>query len=154
MHLRLAEDEFATLVDMVSLAAEIASLNQKPGTEENLAAFADLEDKILARAKSQGLEDIIEIDAETKKHRVTATYQLNSYIQECIDEMRDEIFWDELAFRLAERDIIQQLGESSYLDLPEEQKVDLIAPKQKQYWEGFSKNGLNQIHQIAPLGQG
>jgi hypothetical protein len=68
--------------------------------------------------------------------------------------MRNEVFWDELAFRLAERDIMRNLGEQSYLDLAEEKKIELIAPKQKRYWEGFSKNGLNQIHQIAPHGQG
>ena len=139
---------------MVSLAAEVASLNQKPGTEEHLAAFADLEDRILERAKTEGYDDIIEIDAETKKHRVTAEYQSTSYIQDCIDEMRNEIFWDELSFRLAERDLIHKLGESSYLSLPEEKKIEILAPRQKQYWEGFSKNGLKQIHQIAPHNQG
>lgn len=154
MHLRLSEDEFATLIDMVSLAAEIASLNQKPGTEDHLAAFAELEDKILERAGSQGYGDIIEIDPDTQKHRVTAEYQAGSYIQDCIDEMRNEIFWDELAFRLAERDIIRHLGENPYLELDEEKRIALIAPKQKLYWEGFSKNGLNQVHQIAPHGQG
>lgn len=154
MHLRLSEDEFATLIDMVSLAAEIASLNQKPGTEDKLSAFADLEDKILERAKNQGHGDIIEIDPETKKHRVTASYQSQSYIQECIDEMRNEIFWDELAFRLAERDIMRRLGESSYLSLGEKEKIELIAPKQKDYWEGFVKKGLNHIHLVAPYGEG
>jgi len=51
MHLRLSEDELATLIDMVSLAAEISSLNQKPGTEELLASFEALEDKVLEKAK-------------------------------------------------------------------------------------------------------
>jgi len=46
MHLRLSVDELATLIDMVSLAAEVSSLNQKPGTEEHLASFESLEDKI------------------------------------------------------------------------------------------------------------
>lgn len=150
MHLRLTEDDFATLIDMVSLAGEVASLNQKPGTEDHLAAFASLEDKILEKAKSQGYGDIIEIDEETNKHRVTANYQSESYIQDCIDEMRNEIFWDEFSYRMAERDVIRKIGETPYLELPEEKKIELIAPLQKNYWEGFSKNGLNQIHKISP----
>ena len=154
MHLRLSENEFTTLIDMVSLAAEVSSLNQKPGTEDHLAAFAELEDRILERAKSEGYSDIIEIDQETKKHRVTAEYQSASYIQDCIDEMRNEIFWDELSFRLAERDLIGKIGEESYLNLSEEKKIETLAPHQKQYWESFSKNGLKQIHQIAPHNQG
>jgi len=111
MHLRLSVDELATLIDMVSLAAEVSSLNQKPGTEEHLASFESLEDKILEKAKTQGFDNIIEIDPERDKHRITTDYQSNSYIQDCIDEMRNEIFWDELSFRLAERDIIKRLGE-------------------------------------------
>ena len=154
MHLRLTEDDFATLIDMVSLAGEVASINQKPGSEDQQAAFADLEDRILERAKSQGYGDIIEIDAETGKHRVTASYQEESYVQDCIDEMRNEIFWDELSYRLAERDVVRKLGENSYLSLPEEKKIELISPIQKNHWENFVKDGLNHIHKIAPHGLG
>ncbi len=35
MHLRFTEEELATLVEMISLAAEVASLNRKPGAENS-----------------------------------------------------------------------------------------------------------------------
>lgn len=154
MHLRLSEDELATLIDMVSLAAEISSLNQKPGSEEQAAAFESLEDKILERARSQGFSDIIEIDPERDKHRVTSAYQDSSYVQECIDEMRNEIFWDELSFRLAERDLIKSIGEDEYLSLTDEKRAEILTPKQKIYWERFASEGLNHVHLVAPLGSG
>lgn len=154
MHLRLSVDELATLIDMVSLAAEVSSLNQKPGTEEHLASFESLEDKILEKAKTQGFDNIIEIDPERDKHRITTDYQSNSYIQDCIDEMRNEIFWDELSFRLAERDIIKRLGEPSYLQLSEEKQVELIEPLQRSYWAQFSRRGLNDIHLVSPREEG
>ena len=150
MHVRFSDDEFATLIDMVSLAAEVASLNQKPESEPNLDRFAHLEDKILGKAKAQGYGDIIEIDNETEKHRVTANYQSGSYIQECIDEMRNEIFWDELSFRLAEKDVIRLLGESNYLALSEEERIAQVTPGQKAYWAEFSQEGLKQVHRINP----
>lgn len=154
MHLRLSEDELATLIDMVSLAAEISSLNQKPGSEDQAGAFESLEDKILERAQSNGFGDIIEIDPERNKHRVTQDYQTTSYIQDCIDEMRNEIFWDELSFRLAERDLIKRIGEEEYLNLSDEKRTEILTPKQKTYWEHFATAGLNHIHLVAPLGQG
>lgn len=154
MHLRLSVDELATLIDMVSLAAEVSSLNQKPGTEEHLASFESLEDKILEKAKTQGFDNIIEIDPERDKHRITTDYQSNSYIQDCIDEMRNEIFWDELSFRLAERDIIKRLGEPGYLQLSEEKQVELIEPLQRSYWAQFSRRGLNDIHLVSPREEG
>ncbi|MFC0018605.1 hypothetical protein [Roseibacillus persicicus] len=154
MHLRLSDDEFQTLIDMVSLAGEVASLNQKPGSEDHLASFASLEDKILERAQAQGYADIIEVDPDTNNHRVTAEYQAQSYIQECIDEMRNEIFWEELSFRLAEREVIRAKGQDAYLSLSDEERMHVIAPRQQRFWEGFSKNGLDQVHLIAPPGQG
>ena len=154
MHLRLSEDELATLIDMVSLAAEISSLNQKPGTEEHLAGFEALEDKILEKAKHQGFDKIIEIDPERDKHRITTDYQNGSYIQDCIDEMRNEIFWDELSFRLGERDIIKRIGEARYLKLPEEERAKLIEPLQRAYWVQFSRKGIQDIHLISSRDEG
>ena len=42
MHLRFTEDELDTLVEMVSLAAEVASWNERPGSEEGVAAYEAL----------------------------------------------------------------------------------------------------------------
>ena len=154
MHLRLSEDEFATLIDMVSLGAEIASLNQKPGSEDHLASFESLEDKILERGKAQGFGDIIEIEEESGKHRITNEYQQNSYIQDCIDEMRNEVFWEELSFRLAERDILKTQGASAFLKLSEEERIEAVTPLQKSYWTHFSTQGINHIHLVAPREEG
>jgi hypothetical protein len=154
MNLRLSADEFATLIDMVSLAAEASSLNRKPGSEDQLADFERLEDKILARAKEQGFHDIIEIDPDRDKHRITAEYQAGSFIQECLDEMRNEIFWDELSFRLAERDLIKRIGEEKYLNLTEDKRRETLTAEQAAYWDHFAKEGLNHIHLVAPHGQG
>jgi hypothetical protein len=154
MNLRLSADEFSTLIDMVSLAAEVSSLNRKPGSEDQLAEFEHLEDKILARAKEQGFADIIEIDPDRDKHRITSEYQSSSFIQECLEEMRNEIFWDELSFRLSERDLIKRIGEEAYLNLTDEKRQELLTADQAAYWDHFSTQGLNHIHHIAPLGQG
>ena len=154
MHLRLSEDEFATLIDMVSLAGEIASLNQKPDSQQSLASFVELEDKLLERAKHHGHGDILEVDPDSGKHRVTAQYQAQSCIQDCIDEMRNEVFWDELSYRLAERDLLKRFGKRRYLQLSDVERATAINPLQKAYWEGFSHNGLDQVHQIAPHDQG
>ena len=50
MHLRLSDQELATLVEMVSLAANVASWNQKESANEKITAFEELESKILEKA--------------------------------------------------------------------------------------------------------
>ena len=49
MHLRLSDHELATLVEMVSLAANVASWNQKETANDQVSAFETLESKILER---------------------------------------------------------------------------------------------------------
>ena len=47
MHLRFTDQELATLVEMVSLAANVASWNQKESAADQVSAFESLESKIL-----------------------------------------------------------------------------------------------------------
>jgi hypothetical protein len=72
MHLRLSDQELATLVEMVSLAANVASWNQKETANDQVSAFENLESKILEKAGHSGLGDWIEFDEETQRFRVKA----------------------------------------------------------------------------------
>ena len=65
MHLRLSDQELATLVEMVSLAANVASWNQKESATGKIAEFEDLESKILEKAGHSGLGDWVEFESPT-----------------------------------------------------------------------------------------
>ena len=110
MHLRLSDQELATLVEMVSLAANVASWNQKEGSNERVGAFEDLESKILEKAGHSGLGDWIEFDEESQRFRVKSEVEERLFYHECYDEFRNESFWDELAVRLADRDLARAIG--------------------------------------------
>ena len=43
MHLRFTEEELSVIIDMIRHAAEVGSLNRKPGAKENFAMFEELE---------------------------------------------------------------------------------------------------------------
>ena len=57
MHLRVSDDELATLVEMVSLATEMAALNPNDGGQAGYARFEEVENKVLEAAKSTGLAE-------------------------------------------------------------------------------------------------
>jgi len=63
--------------------------------------------------------------------------------------MRNEIFWDELSFRLGERDLIKRIGEAKYLELSEEKRTQLIEPIQRAYWVQFSRKGIQDVHLVS-----
>ena len=154
MHLRFTEEELATLIEMISLAAEVASLNRKPGAEASYKVYEDLENIILEKAKLKGFAEMVEFDEESQRHRVKGEYLSQSFVQEVIDEMRNEIFWEELTLRLAERDTIRRMGLPAWNKLNEEQRRQETQPIEKRYWDEFTKLGIDNLHVIASFGKG
>ena len=154
MHLRFTEEELTTLVEMVSLAAEVASLNRTPGSEGSFRAYEEFEHTLLEKARLKGLAEIIEFDEETQRHRVSTSYLTKSFVQECLDEKRNEIFWEEITLRLAARDLIRKIGLPAWNQLDEASRRARTEPIERRYWEEFTKKGIDNLHVIARFGAG
>jgi hypothetical protein len=150
MHLRFTDQELATLVEMVCLAANVSSWNQKPGADERVSAYEDLENKVLEKAKHAGLGEVIEFDEEKQQHRVTAEFQDAAFYQECYDEFRNESFWEELVIRLSDRDLVRTIGMPAWMKLSEEERRAQTQDLEKRYWEEFTKNGIDRLAVIFP----
>ena len=148
MHLRVSDDELATLVEMVSLATEMAALNPNDAGQAGYARFEEVENKVLEAAKSTGLAGIVEFDMERGKNRVTEKFQENAYFQECFNEVRNAVFWEELMVRLAERDLIREIGPAAHEALNEEERHKKTVPLEKRYWEKFQKDGTDLLFWI------
>lgn len=154
MHLRFTESELATLVEMVSLAANVASWNRKPSADAGLAAYEDLENKVLEKAKLAGQGETIEFDLEKQRHQVSLKAQESSFFQECYDEFRNESFWEELVIRLADRDLIREIGMEAWNNLSEEQKRARTQDVEKRYWAQFSTKGVEHLAVVFPSMEG
>ncbi len=154
MHLRFTEEELAVLIDMVSLAAEVGALNRRPGSEGKYARFEELESTLLEKLTHLGFAALIEFDEENQRYRIASEYLTKSYVQECLDEMRNEIFWEELTLRLAERDVIRKIGLPAWNALDEGARRAHTEPIEKSYWEEFTKRGIDTLHLIARFESG
>lgn len=154
MHLRLSQQELETLVEMVSLAANVASWNQKESAAGRVAVFEDLESKILEKAGHSGLGSWIELDEESQRYRLRREVEERMFHNECYDEFRNESFWDELAVRLADRDLIRAIGLAAWDALTEEERRARTTAWEKRYWEEFTSHGVDRIAVLAPPGEG
>ncbi|MBM3863448.1 MAG: hypothetical protein FJ385_05770 [Verrucomicrobia bacterium] len=154
MHLRLTDQELATLVEMVSLAANVASWNHREGSDKRIATFEDLESKILEKAGHSGLAEWIEFDEEKQRHRVRQEVEERLFYHECYDEFRNESFWEELTIRLADRDLARAIGVQAWEKLDEEERRARTAEWEKRYWEEFSKHGIERVAVLSPPGEG
>lgn len=154
MHLRLSDQELVTLVEMVSLAANVASWNQKESAGDKLSAYEDLESKVLEKAGHSGLGDWIEFDEERQRFRVKEEVEEQLFYHECYDEFRNESFWDELAVRLADRDLVRAIGFQAWNRLSEEERRARTTSWEKRYWDEFSKFGVERVVVVTPPGEG
>ncbi len=154
MHLRFTEQELATLVEMLSLAANVASWNQKESSDQKLAEYENFESRMLEKAAHNGLGDMIEFDEETQRFRVKKELEETLFYHECYEEFRNESFWDELTVRLADRDLVKSIGLKAWEVLSEEERRARTVSWEKRYWEEFSKNGVERLIVMTPPGEG
>ncbi len=150
MHLRFTDEELATLVEMVSLATEMANMNSEREDRSGFERFEGIENKVLEAAKSTRLAEIIEYDTERGKNRVSEKFQEASFFNKCLEELRNAVFWEELMIRLAERDLVRQVGEKEFLAMSDEVRRKKSEPLEKRYWEKFQKDGMNSLFWIDP----
>lgn len=154
MHLRFSDQELATLVEMVSLAATIASWNQKEMAEQGIATYEELESKILEKALQSGLGSWIEFSEEKQQHQLKEEIEEGLFSHECIEEFRNESFWDELAVRLADRDLIRSIGLNQWESLSEEERRSRTTAIEKRYWDEFSSRGVERLLLVSPPPEG
>ncbi|MBC7979840.1 MAG: hypothetical protein H7Y36_04695 [Armatimonadetes bacterium] len=154
MHLRFTEQELATLVEMLSLAANVASWNQKESADIKLAEYESFESRMLEKAAHNGLGDLVEFDEETQRFRVKKELEEKLFYHECYEEFRNESFWDELTVRLADRDLVKSVGLQAWEEMSEEKRREKTVAWEKRYWEEFSKNGIERVIVMTPPGEG
>lgn len=154
MHIRFTEQELATLVEMLSLAANVASWNQKESADAKLSEYEEFESKMMEKAAHNGLGAIIEFDQESQRFRVKKDVEEKLFYHECYEEFRNESFWDEMTVRLADRDLAKSIGMEAWEAMTEEQRRAKTVSSEKRYWEEFSKNGMERVIVMTPPGEG
>ncbi|MCU0782283.1 MAG: hypothetical protein MUF04_14455 [Akkermansiaceae bacterium] len=154
MHLRFSDQEFATLVEMVSLASLVASWNQRETADGGISAYEDLEHKILERAGHAGMGGWIEFDEERQRLRLRQEVEERLFCHECYDEFRNENFWEELVIRLADRDLVRMIGPEAWEQLTEDERRARTEAWEKRYWEEFSQHGIDRVVVMTPPGEG
>jgi len=154
MHLRLSDQELATLIEMVSLAADVAVWNRKEGSQSGVSRYEDLEAKLLEKASQAGLGELLEFDNEHQRHRFRQDLEQPLFFQECYDEFRNESFWDELAIRLADRDLARAVGTQRWEAMSEEERRAATRDIEKRYWDEFTRRGIDRVMLVNPPDEG
>ena len=101
----------------------------------------ELENYLLENAEELGLKDMIDIFQEKK---VVDEKYLNKAIGD-LQEYEEYTFWDNLARKLADRDLLRNVGEKKMSSMDNIKYINSEAPIEDEYHNEFEKHGLDRI---------
>lgn len=153
MQIELTTDEYRQLVDVLYLAEWLLTAH-KVGDDPRIQSYHQLVQKLYAYTQEVGLSHLIEYAVEFDQYFPTRDLEAGTTIHKFIDEYDDETFWDELTRRLAERDLVLQLGGVDKVQkLSTEDRVRKLGQFEEYYAAEFARNGLTNLRLNMPASQ-
>lgn len=144
MKIDLTPAEFRRLIHLVYIATWILDAH-KAGEDPDTAPYRQLEQKLFAIAHQHGLTDLAKYYEEFGRYLPTGELE-ESEVHLFIDEYDDDTFWEELMARLAQRDVVNDVGgREAYIDLSPEQRITLLGRREEYYADEFTQHGLARL---------
>jgi hypothetical protein len=140
MKIELTNEQLASLSKLVFLGNWLANSWRN---EEVIEEYDEVESLVLSEAAKHGLEDYVEFDEEEKK--AFPSHELEEKMTEVVDFYNDNTFWDQLIYRLADRDYVRKYGEESFEELTTDEGMAKERPLVEKLEKEFNEHGLERL---------
>lgn len=145
MKIEFTREEYRRLLDIVFMADWVINAH-KIKENSKTEKYNKLEQKIYSYAKEMGFEDLIEYAPDHEKYYSTRKFEDEGRAMAFIYEFENDTFWDELISRLADRDLIRQIGGIENLSqLSFEERIERTVPLEEKYSSEFEERGLDGV---------
>ena len=111
--------------------------------EEPEESFGDLASQVYSVASASGIKDLV--DPKPVEGTYYATAKLEEVAEPYLRDYDEETFWDELADRLAERDLLEQYGEEALNKMSAEERFKKRFGLAEHYEDEFITHGVARI---------
>lgn len=157
IRISLSRDELRRLLHLVYIGTWVLSAH-KTEADPRAAPYDALEQKLYAVAARHGFagetgnpaDDLLDYVEEFKQYFPTLDFE-EGEVHEFLDEYDDDTFWDELVYRLAERDAAREAGGfEPYAGLPWTERVERTSHFEAIYADEFYENGLDNVRIVRP----
>jgi len=140
MKITLTKEQYEILMRLVYLGNWVINGDR---TEDRLGEYDKVENEIYSQAGTFGLSDLVEFDEASSSWLASRRFEdeATGVLDECIED----IFWDELARRLAWRDVLLNYGDEAVEGMTEEAKIRLESPYIDKYRDEIDKNGVMNL---------
>jgi hypothetical protein len=146
MQITLSKGQYQNLVRLVYLGNwMINAIRSGNKGDEQIEKYNEAEQIIFSFAKETRLERWIEYDEESKEFFPTRRFDEDKEIDEYRDEYNDHTFWEELFYRLVDRDMIDTYGEETVEKMSFEEQIEKEEPFRRKYDKEFEKYGIARL---------
>ncbi|MDD8025499.1 MAG: hypothetical protein PHI34_03215 [Acidobacteriota bacterium] len=145
MDIKLTRAQYETLMRLAYLGNWVVNGFRDKDKDPDTDA---LENYIYAKARDFGLGDRIVYDEEVDAHFPTEN-QESEWLAD-LDDYKNDLFWDELMYRLADRDLVARFGEANVDAMPLEERKRMEDELADQYYKEFEKSGLDRLQLVRP----
>ncbi|MDA0661172.1 MAG: hypothetical protein O3C60_20415 [Planctomycetota bacterium] len=147
--LTLSPAEYAALVDMIQIADWVITAHEEEAHEAEdvpqSEPYRALRNKVLSHVEGTDLEDRFEYNEVLGGYAETAEYEVSGRYRELLDEFENRTFWEELVERLADRDLVDSVGEDAIDAMSVMERYEVREPYCETYAEEFKQNGLSNL---------
>ncbi len=152
MKINFTKKEYQTLVEMLLLADWVITAHEEVEQEET-RPYRELRKKVLAHHKEMGMAEAFKYSPEDDEYFETTAYEASAPHMRFIEEYDEQVFWEELANRLAEQDFVAEEMLRAEGSRSEEERTERLLELTARYEEEFSENGLDNIQVVLEAEQ-
>jgi hypothetical protein len=143
MSLELNRSELERLLELATLGDWL--INGHRPIEERAATHDASLQKLLALAEEEGLGYLVSTEEETGSLKPSEALMARLALAGHVADYDDCVFWDELAIRLAERDLRAELGAAVFDALPPHERHERVDALAQTYDHEFDMRGVDRL---------
>ncbi len=136
--------EYWNLMRVVYLADWVANSVCEGNMKED-AGIKKIRNKILLEAEEMGLENYIDYDSDADEVYGSRELEDHAETRKLIDRYNEETFWQELIYRLTERDLFKEYTKARVSKMDFIEKIEADHKYLEAWGDEFEKHGLKNL---------
>jgi hypothetical protein len=145
MEIHFTKRQFETLMRLVYLGNWVVNGYRAEAPDEETNA---LENAVYSKARDFGLGRLVDFDEDLGQYFPSAAAE--EEWDSALDDYRNDLFWDELEYRMADRDLAARYGEDYVTTMKPRELDRLERDIVDSYYEEFVKNGVKNLLVVRP----
>ncbi len=114
--------------------------------DPRLKEFDEIENYVFSYAHQFGFETLIERDTDDERWFPTRMFEES--LEDEIDSYDEETFWEELFYRLSDRDFWHAYNEADIHRMPIMERLEKEEPFRKKWDEEINEHGLERLEVV------